>query len=49
VSYDVTTSNLGAYKAGRSFGSLELYLKFAFKVVIPRKPDTRYGNTMLLD
>lgn len=49
VSYDITTSNLGAYKPGRSFGSLELYLKFAFKVVIPRKPDTRYGNTMLLD
>lgn len=49
VSYDVTTSNLGAYKPGRSFGTLELYLKFAFKVVIPRKPDTRYGNTMMLD
>jgi type IX secretion system PorP/SprF family membrane protein len=49
LSYDITTSNLGAYKPGRSFGSLELYLKFAFKVVIPRKPNTRYGNTMLLD
>ena len=48
VSYDVTTSNLGSYKPGRSMGSIELYLRFCFKPSHPRKPDTSYGNTLLL-
>lgn len=46
--YDITTNALGAYKPGRSFGSLELYLKFCFKVVVPAKPGTSYGNTIWL-
>ena len=49
VSYDFTTSRLGAYKFGRSMGSLELYMKFCFKVVVPRKPNTSYGNTIMLE
>ena len=46
--YDITTSNLGAYKIGRSFGSLEVYMRFNFKVVVPAKPGTSYGNTIWL-
>lgn len=49
VSYDFTTSRLGAYKFGRSMGSIELYMKFCFKVVVPRKPNTSYGNTIMLE
>jgi hypothetical protein len=48
TSYDFTISRLGQFKSGRSFGSLELYLKFCFKVVVPRKPNTSYGNTIYL-
>jgi len=47
-SYDVTTSSLGAYKPGRSMGTIEAYLKYCFKVVVPAKPGTSYGNTWLL-
>lgn len=46
--YDLTTSNLGSFKTGRSFGTMEAYLKFCFKVVVPAKPGTSYGNTWLL-
>lgn len=50
VSYDFTTSALGGpFKGGRSFGSLELYMRFCFKPVIPKKPDTRYRNTIWLE
>ena len=49
LSYDITTSRLGTFKPGRSMGTLELYLKFCFKVVVPRKPNTVYGNTIYLD
>ena len=48
VSYDFTTSRLGSFKPGRSMGSLELYLRFCFKVVVPQKPPTAYGNTIYL-
>lgn len=47
-SYDLTTSNLGTYKMGRSFGTLEAYLRFSFKIVVPAKPGTSYGNTIWL-
>lgn len=47
-SYDLTTSNLGTYKVGRSAGTLEAYLKFCFRVVVPAKPGTSYGNTIWL-
>ena len=49
LSYDLTTSRLGTYKPGRSIGSVELYLKYCFKVSVPRKPNTLYGNTIYLD
>ena len=50
VSYDITTSAIGGpFKGGRSFGSLELYMRFCFKPVIPKKPDTRYRNTIWLE
>ena len=48
VSYDFTTSRLGSFKPGRSMGSMELYLKYCFKIVVPRKPGTSYGNTIYL-
>ena len=48
ASYDLTTSRLGTFKPGRSMGSLELYLRFCFKVVVPQKPPTAYGNTIYL-
>jgi type IX secretion system PorP/SprF family membrane protein len=46
--YDITTSRLGTFKPGRSMGTAEVYLKFCFKVVVPRKPNTSYGNTIYL-
>lgn len=50
ASYDFITSAIGGpFKGGRSFGSLELYLRFTFKPVVPKKPDTRYQNTIFLD
>ncbi|MCQ2294452.1 MAG: type IX secretion system membrane protein PorP/SprF [Bacteroidales bacterium] len=48
ASYDITTSSLGTFKPGRSFGSAELYLKYCFKVVIPQKAPTSYGNSIYL-
>lgn len=48
AAYDFTTNKLGGFKSGRSVGSLELYLKFCFKVVVPRKPATVYGNSIYL-
>ena len=48
ASYDFTISRLGSFKPGRSMGSLELYLRFCFKVVVPQKPPTAYGNTIYL-
>ena len=48
ASYDFTISRMGSFKPGRSMGSLELYLRFCFKVVVPQKPPTAYGNTIYL-
>lgn len=48
VSYDFTTSRMGSFKPGRSMGSLELYLRFCFKIVVPPKPPTSYGNSIYL-
>lgn len=45
AAYDLTTSKLGGFKYTRSMGSLELYLRFCFKVIIPEKPTTHYRNT----
>lgn len=48
LSYDFTTSRMGLFKPGRSMGSLELYLRFCFKIVVPPKPPTSYGNSIYL-
>lgn len=45
LAYDFTTSRLGGWKPGRSWGSVELYLKFCFKIIIPQKDPTVYRNT----
>lgn len=49
MSYDFTTSTLGGIsKEGRSKGSMELYLRYCFKVIIPPKPPSSYQNTRYL-
>ena len=48
LSYDITTSRMGSFKPGRSFGSVELYLRFCFKIIVPPKPPTSYGNSIYL-
>ena len=48
VAYDFTTSKLGTFKPGRSMGSLEFYLQYCFKVIIPQKPPSIYRNTRYL-
>lgn len=48
LSYDLTTSRLGTFKTGRSQGTLELDIKYCFRVVIPPKPPTIYRNTHYL-
>lgn len=48
LAYDLTTSRLGTFKSGRSQGTLELYLKYCFKVIIPPKPPSVYRNTRYL-
>lgn len=48
AAYDLTTSRLGTFKAGRSCGSAELYLRYCFKIVIPKKAPSVYRNTRYL-
>jgi type IX secretion system PorP/SprF family membrane protein len=48
IAYDLTTSKLGVYKTGFSFGSLEAYLRYCFKIVIPPKLPSVYQNTRYL-
>lgn len=49
VAYDLTTSRIGgAFKRGRSQGTVELYLKYCFKVIIPQKAPSIYRNTRYL-
>lgn len=48
VAYDLTTSKLGVYKTGFSFGSLEAYIRYCFKIVIPPKLPSVYQNTRYL-
>ncbi len=45
LSYDITTSGLGYMKSGRSHGSLEIFARYCFKIIVPPKPPTIYGNT----
>ena len=48
LAYDLTTTRLGTFKSGRSAGSIEIYLKYCFKVVIPQKKPSVYRNTRYL-
>lgn len=48
VSYDMTTSMLGNFKTGFSKGTLEAYLRYCFKIVIPPKNPSVYQNTRYL-
>lgn len=45
VAYDLTTSKLGTFKSGRSFGSLEVFLNGSFRISVPKRPPTVSGNT----
>jgi len=48
IAYDLTTSKLGVYKSGFSFGSIEAYLRYCFKIIIPPKLPSVYQNTRYL-
>lgn len=49
LAYDMTTSKLGMYKTGRSHGSLEVFVRYCFKISRPPKPPTIYQNTRYLN
>ena len=40
LAYDLTSNKLGAFKPGRSIGSLELFANFSFQIITPKKPPT---------
>ncbi|MBR4197751.1 MAG: type IX secretion system membrane protein PorP/SprF [Bacteroidales bacterium] len=46
IAYDLTTSKLGTYKPARSKGSLELYLKYCFKITPKKKIPSSYINSI---
>ena len=48
VAYDLTTSKLGAYKVGRSWGSLEIFANGTFRIIVPKKPPTVSRTTRFL-
>lgn len=48
VAYDLTTSKLGYASEGLSDGTLEFYMRYCFKVIIPPKPPSVYRNTRYL-
>ena len=48
LAYDLTTSKLGVYKSGFSFGSIEAYLRYCFRIIIPPKNPSIFGNTRYL-
>ncbi len=48
IAYDLTTSKLGVFKTGFSFGSLEAYLRYCFRIIIPPKLPSVYQNTRYL-
>lgn len=45
VAYDLTTSKLGTFKSGRSFGSIEVFLNFSFRIDVPKRNPTVSRNT----
>ena len=48
VAYDLTTSQIGTFKSGRSFGSLEVFLNGTFRIITPPKPPTASRTTRFL-
>ena len=48
VAYDLTTSKLGGFKSGRSFGSLELFVNGTFRIIIPKAAPTVSRTTRFL-
>lgn len=48
LAYDMTTSKLGNFKSGFSHGSLEAYVRYCFKIIIPPKLPSVYQNTRYL-
>ena len=48
VAYDLTTSKMGKFKSGRSFGSLEFFLNGTFRIIVPQKPATSSRTTRFL-
>ncbi len=46
LAYDLTTSKLGTYKPGRSMGTLELFMKYCFKITPKKKIPSSYINTI---
>ena len=48
VAYDLTTSKLGVFKSGRSFGTIEIFLNASFRINIPKQPPTVSRNTRYL-
>lgn len=49
AAYDFTLSRIGGYKPGRSWGSVELYLRYCFKIPHPVKDPTIYQNSRYTD
>lgn len=45
VAYDLTTSKLGTFKSGRSFGTIEIFVNGSFRIDIPKRRPTVSGNT----
>lgn len=48
VAYDLTTSKLGSFKVGRSFGSLEFFANMTFRIIVPDRPPTVSRTTRFL-
>lgn len=48
LSYDMTTSKLGTYKMNRSAGTVELYVRYCFKVPHNPQNPSSYRNTRYL-
>ena len=48
VAYDLTTSTLGGFKSGRSFGSLEIFVNGTFRIIVPKDPPTVSRTTRFL-
>lgn len=46
MAYDITTSKLGTYKSARSKGTLELYLKYCFKITPKKAIPSSYINSI---